>query len=331
MRCAAIWTAAFLVGVVIAWDRPTLAAEWNVGFANLALTDPISGGPMAGMVTYPTLANPHSHRIGPYYLEVAENAPPAEGTFPLIVLSPGRAGAPENYNDYFNALTRSGFIVAGVAHPGDNREDRSGTNGDAELVWRTHQVVALIDRLLANAPLASHIDPRRIGMIGHSAGAYTALLLVGARPDFSQLRGRCRGNPNRPAGAARVTHDPSQRPVTDPRIRAAVIMAPAWGCFFDREGLKDVTAALRIYHSDGDEVLYRKYDGQYVASLLPHKPELVVLTGAGHFVYLAPCPFIMRLFAPREVCVDPGGVDREALHARMHIEIAAFFTRSLGG
>jgi predicted dienelactone hydrolase len=284
---------------------------------------------MKGIVTYPTRARPHSIRIGPYFLDVAENAQPAEGAFPLIVFSPGKAGSPENYNDFFTALAQSGYVVAGVAHPGDNRDDRSGSDGDAELVWRTRHVVALIDALLVDPRLAAHIDPRRIGIIGHSAGAYTALMLIGARPDFSQLRGRCQGNPNRPIGAPRVVHDPSQ-PVHEPRIRAAVIMAPAWGCFFDREGLKDIAAALRFYHSETDEVLYRKYDGEYVANELPNKAEFVVLAGAGHFVYLSPCPLLMRVFAPKEVCVDPNGVDRAALHARMHTEITQFFADRLG-
>jgi predicted dienelactone hydrolase len=306
------------------------AGGWDVGFANLALSDPIAGGPMKGIVTYPTRARTRSLRIGPYFLDVAENAPPADGAFPLIILSPGKTGSPENYNDFFTALSQSGYVVAGVAHPGDNRDDRSGTNGDAELVWRTRHIVALIDALLTEPRLAAHIDPRRIGMIGHSAGAYTALLLVGARPDFSQLQGRCRGNPNRPIDAPRVIHDPSQEPVSDLRIRAAVIMAPAWGCFFDREGLKDVTAVLRFYHADADEVLYRKYDGEYIASELAQRPEFAVLAGAGHFVFLSACPFIMRLFAPREVCVDPNGVDRVALHARMHAEITQFFADRLG-
>jgi predicted dienelactone hydrolase len=306
------------------------AAEWDVGFANLALSDPIAGGPMKGIVTYPTRAKTRSVRLGPYFLDVAENARPTDGAFPLIIVSPGKAGSPENYNDFFTALSRSGYIVAGVAHPADNRDDRSGADGDAELVWRTRHIVALIDALLIDPRLATHVDLHRIGMIGHSAGAYTALLLVGARPDFSQLRGRCQGNPNRPIGAPRVIHDPSQEPVADPRIRAAVIMAPAWGCFFDRDGLTDITADLRFYHADADEVLYRKYDGEYIAGGLSHRPEFAVLADAGHFVFLSPCPFIMRLFAPREVCVDLNGVDRVALHARMHAEIIQFFADRLG-
>jgi predicted dienelactone hydrolase len=165
--------------------------------------------------------------------------------------------------------------------------------------------------------------------MGHSAGGYTALLLVGAKPDFSQLRGRCKGNPNRPPGATPVSHDPARTPVSDPRIRAAVIMAPAWGCFFDREGLEGVDAPLRLYQSGADELLHPKFDAEYVTAELPTAPEFVNLKAAGHFVFLAPCPFVMRMLA-RQVCADPPGVDRVALHARMNAEIVDFFSRTLG-
>ncbi|MFI5014948.1 MAG: alpha/beta hydrolase family protein [Hyphomicrobiales bacterium] len=305
-----------------------VAADWNAGFAKLSLRDPIAGGLMTGIVTYPTTAATHSVRLGPNELDVAENAPPAPGSHPLVIFSHGRGGLPESYHDVFTDLARRGFIVAGVAHPGDNYADRSGANGDAELVDRTRHVVALIDYLLGDGPLDRAIDRSRIGVMGHLAGGYAALLLVGARPDFSELGRRCRGNPNRPSGAAPVSHDPARTPVSDPRIRAAVIMAPAWGCLFDRDGLKDVGAPLRIYQGGADELLHPRFTGEYLASELPVPPEFVNFATAGHFVFLAPCPFVMRMLA-REICADPSGIDRAALHARMNAEIAEFFARTL--
>jgi predicted dienelactone hydrolase len=320
---------ALLLALLLAADGRAEAAELRAGFARIALADPVSGKEMSGFVLYPTEAPEHSLSMRPYELEVAEGAAVAGGPYPLVIFSHGRRGLPQSYHDLLGALARRGFIVAAIAHPGDNYNDRSGADGDAELVQRTRHVVALIDYLLREGPFAGAIDASRIGVMGHSAGGYAALLLLGARPDFSQLAGRCRGSPNRPPGAARLTHDPAERPVSDKRIGAAVIMAPAFGCLFDAAALEHIAAPLRFYQGSTDEILSPKFRADYLAPLLPKAPELVNLEGAGHFVFLAPCPMMMRIFASA-VCSDAPGIDRATLHARMGVEIAEFFSRTLG-
>jgi predicted dienelactone hydrolase len=282
---------------------------------------------MQAIAAYPTGANAGSLRIRAYWLDVAEDAEPAPGPHPLIIFSHGRGGLPESYNDLFTALARRGFVVAGVAHPRDNYYDASGSNDDVELVDRTRHVVRLIDYLTADWPLRRSIDAARIGFVGHSAGGYTGLLLLGGAPDFAELGGRCRGNPNLPPGQARVVHDEARLPVTEPRIRAAVVMAPAFACLFDKGAFAPIATPLLLYRSGRDELIDPRFNADYVARHLSRPAELVDLADAGHFVYLAPCPFLMRIFA-RTICTDPAGVDRVEVHRTMQAEIAAFFERT---
>jgi predicted dienelactone hydrolase len=62
--------------------------------------------------------------------------------------------------------------------------------------------------------------------------------------------------------------------------------------------------------------------------MLPKPPEYQLIEGAGHYVFLAPCPTLLTLRLP-EICKDPRGVDRAAIHARLNAEMVDFFRRTL--
>ena len=75
-----------------------------------------------------------------------------------------------------------------------------------------------------------------------------------------------------------------------------------------------------------DELIDPRYNADYIARLLPRPAELINLDAAGHFVYLAPCPFPMWVFA-HSICADPFGIDRIAIHGAMYGELDDFFRR----
>ena len=169
------------------------AGEWKVGLKRLTLRDPVGGGAMTGFATYPTAARPKSLTVGRFSMMAAEGAAPATEQFPLVIVSHGTGALPDVYRWLFEGLTARGFVVAGIAHPGDNYDDRSGSFGDALLVDRPRHISALIDALEAGSVLAPAIDAGKIGIVGHSAGGYAGILSAGGAPDFSQLSsGRCR-------------------------------------------------------------------------------------------------------------------------------------------
>ena len=62
--------------------------------------------------------------------------------------------------------------------------------------------------------------------------------------------------------------------------------------------------------------------------LLPHPPEYVLVPGAGHYSYLAPCTERLRHETP-QLCADPPGLDRARFHLELAAEMADFFRRTL--
>ncbi len=305
------------------------AAEQNVGLKRLALRDPISGGAMTGFAMYPTSAPAKSLTIGRADTVAAENAAPAQGRFSLLIFSHGMGSLPELYLWLFEGLVARGFVVAGVAHPRDNYNDKSGSFGDAELVERPRHVTALIDAIEGDPLLAPSIDNSKIGIVGHSAGGYTALLAVGGQPDFTQFTGgRCGPAPAQPPDWPRFIHDPAAVPAADPRIRAAAAMAPGFGCLFDRNSVSAIHVPVRLYQADDDDVLQPGFNAIAFGALFTPPAEVVHIVNAGHFVFIDSCPFIMSLIA-RDVCRDPPGTRRDAVHQKLIDDLAQFFTEAL--
>ena len=89
------------------------------------------------------------------------------------------------HHDTAEHLADAGFVVAALNHPGDTARDKSLFHDLSVYVQRPLDVKHVIDYLTGAAPLATTIDPNRIGIYGFSRGGYTALVAIGANPDFA--------------------------------------------------------------------------------------------------------------------------------------------------
>ncbi len=305
-------------------------ARAGAGFSDIALTDPVEGGKMPVIVFYPAPGD-GSTGIGSYRVAAARDAMPTPGRYPLVVLSHGSGGTRLGHHDSLTALAEAGFVAAAVEHPRDNYRDRSGLGSDRQLYGRAAHVTAAIDGLLADPEFGPLIDPGRIGIAGFSAGGYTALVSVGARPDPSGFRTYCRAEPEDQvfcrgrSGPLPFGPPPAMR---DARLRAAFVMAPGFGFLFDREGLAGVDVPVRLYRAEHDDVLRHPWHAQRIADNLPRPPEYAVIGNAGHYVFLVPCaPEVAARNAL--ICGDPPGVDRAAVHRQLNDEMVDFFRRTL--
>jgi predicted dienelactone hydrolase len=335
-RLASAVLAAVLCGLatLVQAQSPTAqSAGFGAGLIDLALVDPVEGGPMAATVIYPTQGRGSVTQRPPFTVDATADATPASGPFALIVLSHGTGGGMLGHHDSLTALARAGFVAAAVEHPRDNYRDGSGFATDLQLVGRPHHIVALIDGLLKHPTVGPLIDARRIGMAGHSAGGYTGLLIAGAVPDFSLAAEYRRAVPNDPLrkradAAPRERQKPDLAYVSDPRVRSLFLMAPALGYVFDKAALAKVQVPVRIYRPSADEILAHPWNAERFAELLPVRPEYQVVERAGHFVFLAPCPTLLATRVPF-ICKDPKGIDRVAFHATLNAEMIEFFRRTL--
>ena len=334
-----------LLGVAL---RTEAAPSWNVAYRRIDVQDTITGELFPVALWYPTRAAPAPLfltgslsacrlpamlcRVIAFEMQVANNAPPADGKFGLIVISHGAGGLSLNHRDLAIALASHGYVVAAPTHPRGKNNDISGVS-----VWvgRPKQVSRVIDALLGDAELGSHIQRERIGVVGHSNGGYTALAVAGAKPSPAASIAHCRQHPDdskfcSSGGAAtreatrRVGDIPELR---DPRVRAVVLMAPNTAPFTD-DALAQVAVPVRVYGAERDDLTLVRYHAERVAKALPSQTEYVVVQRAGHFSFVASFPGILRLVAG-EAAQDPEGFDRDAMHQVMNLEIVGFFDRTL--
>ena len=266
-----------------------------------------------------------------YEMPVAPNGAVAAGGFGLIVVSHGAGGMALLHRDLAMALASQGYIVASPTHARGQGDDISGVG-----VWvgRPKQVSRVIDAVLGDSALGSHVERERIGVVGHSNGGYTALAVAGARPTPGLEGVHCRAHPDDTefcgiGGAAtrKASREVDQLPdLRDPRVRAIVVMAPHAVRFTD-EALTRLTVPVLVYAAEKDGLTRVQYHGERLARTVP-RVECVLVMGAGHYSFITSFPWALRFIAG-EGARDPNGFDRDAFHDVLNREIVEFFNRTL--
>jgi len=308
----------------------------SVGLSSFAAIDAQHGDTIHAAIWYPSTSPARDTTIALQSLRVAPNGDitlPAVHR-PLIVISHGTGGDEFGHWDIAEALARAGFIVVTIRHPGDNSRDHSGLGTDRYLYGRSAQVKALLDGVLSDRVWQARIDASRIGVVGYSVGSLTALELLGGRPDPNRLGGYCTAHPADPLYCASPLHGHVTMtgrytgPTADHRIRAGVLLAPAWSFLFDRAGLAGIHAPLLIERGSRDQVVIEPDNALHIISLLPVKPTTGVINGATHYSFIAPCGAALARVVP-EICTDPPGFSRSSMHAKLDTTIVQFFERTL--
>ncbi len=120
------------------------------------------------------------------------NADVVKGRHPLVVFSHGSCGIPNQSPFLMAALASRGMIVAAPPHPGNMITDADCDTPDAladAFANRPADVVAVADRFLAlskdkTSPFHRHVNPKRLGVAGHSFGGQTTLRVVAGDQRF---------------------------------------------------------------------------------------------------------------------------------------------------
>jgi predicted dienelactone hydrolase len=312
------------------------AEATEVGFSELR----ISNGqekPLVVGVWYPTSAPAQDHPLSAYVQTVAPDAPVTGEHLPLIVMSHGNGSNYQNHYDTGLALAKAGFVAVAVSHTGDTHDDQSRALFVTDRLQHIHR---LIDYMISEWPDHARIDANQIGMFGFSAGGFTALISIGGVPDIDLQDAHRRAHPdyydaqlyNRASDQAKAELVRSKPAASiwahEPRIKAAVVAAPAVGYAFGREGLKDVTVPVQLWRAAEDHILPHPDYAEAVRIALPSPPEYHVVENADHFDFLAPCTDLLRQVAP-VICVSRPGFDRVAFHQSFNAEVVRFFKQTL--
>jgi predicted dienelactone hydrolase len=303
-----------------------------VGFQQIAVPDGV-GGKLPVAIWYPTTASPHpTTLIGIRLMDVAENAPVAGDRLPLVLISHGNGGGPASHADLAMALASAGYVVAAPMHMGDNFLDQSALATPGWLAGRSRELRASADYLLDAWSGRGRLDRRRIGAYGFSAGGFTVLAAVGARPDLGMIPGYCARQPEFACDLLRQAKSPLLRAggsipaaQSDPRIRAAVAAAPGLGFTMGGQALGQVAVPVQLWSADGDLNIPEASNMRVVRAGLGSYGEYHAVPGARHMSFLVPCGPI----GPPALCKDVDGFDRSAFHARMNASVIDFFNRHL--
>ena len=224
------WGAFFLALSLSACPReipPPALTGPVMGYTTRSWRDPVKGSFMRVVLFFPPLRPLMQTpiRLGPWWGEVGSSEAISFGRHPVVFISHGEAGSRFGHHDLAVALARAGFIVCALEHPGDNYADQTGVGTERALLGRAWQVSAAIDALLADPLFGPSIDSSRIGVAGFSAGGYTSLLLLGARPDFTRWSGYCQRHPATPS-SAKTSRRRSPSPTTS-RLETIVCALPS--------------------------------------------------------------------------------------------------------
>ena len=325
MRFVSLTAAVFFLLVV-----PALAG--NVGFEQRQITngkDP----PLTIGIWYPTTAPAAKPPAGNAGQTVARAGPMA-ARMPLVVMSHGGAGWYDSHYDTAQALAQAGFVAAAVSHAGDTYNDQSKI---LQLWRRPAQLHRLVDYMLLEWPGHARLDAGRVGAFGFSNGAFTVLVAAGGVPDLSKIGPYCGAHPDhdlcQTLKNAGVSPDlggdvPAGAWDPDPRIKAIVIAAPAFGFTFGHTGLSAVTLPTQLWRAGEDRQQPIAYYDEAVRAALPKTPEYHLVANAGHFDFLPPCDERLSRSA-RDICTSRPGFDRAAFHNRFNTEVVRFFQMEL--
>jgi dienelactone hydrolase len=177
----------------------------------------------------------------------------AEVTMPLVVFSHGMGGSREGYTYLGRFFAAQGYASLHVQHVGSDRQLWSGSPWT--LVWRLEQAASdkealnrvqdvrfALDQLLMSVH-GSAVDLKRITMAGHSYGANTSMLLVGAKVDA----------------------DGQTLALRDPRFSSAVLLSapPFYGRGDPSKILADVEVPTLHITSTGDTIQIPGYNSGY--------------------------------------------------------------------
>lgn len=334
----------YAAAIAAAIATPSFAADVGVRQISLTAAPTDYGRDLHVTVWYPAEGGGEPVMIGAN--RVFEGAPavpdavPAQGRFPLVVLSHGSGSRVQGMSWLATELAKAGFVVAGPNHPGTT--SGYSTPGDTPKLWqRVADLSAVIDRLTGDEEWQNHVDADRIGVVGFSLGGAAAMLSVGARADLEAYARYCDAYDKWDcawyAGGIGYVNDAQvkvgkvdlraidktlfEQSNQDRRIRSAVLVDPGLAQAYDARSLKDISIPMSFINLGSAGTVPPGVIADELAALTPNGTYAAVADSV-HYSFLPECregaAEILRSSGEDEpICEDGGARSRADIHAEL--------------
>lgn len=210
-----------------------------------------------------------------------------DGAFPLVIISHGYPGNRFLMSHLAENLASKGFVVASIDHKDstyDDQKDFASTlyNRPFDQLFVLNEMERL-GRAGSGHALAGLVDASRTGLVGYSMGGYGLVNVIGGGYRDGIVDAPT-APPNRLLNE-RAASNPSYQNGRDPRIKAAIAVAP-WGMntgFWDADGLKGIRTPILFVAGSSDDVAgYEKGTRQIYLDAVNADRYLLTFVNANH-------------------------------------------------
>lgn len=319
--------------------RPPYTGQAGIAFATAPA--PIRQTRLDFHIWYPAQPGGRAVMVGGngvfHGTEAGRGAPLRGGTYPVIVISHGAGGNAGQFGWIASRLAEAGYVVVLPNHPGSTSGNASAL--EAVRIWeRPQDISAVLDAITAQPQEYPYMDLGRVGVLGFSAGGYTALAVAGARVDPARLAEFCDEGGRGMSDCdffARFGIDlhaldlgPAAQDLRDPRIRFAIVVDPGIVETLTPDSLAQIDIPMLVLNLGDEKRIPAPVYARALAEAVPGADYQIIMD-ATHFSFLAECkprgPGILAAEGEHDpLCDDAGGRSRASIHGELTDVIGTF-------
>lgn len=327
-----------LIFLLILINSNVMASQlWQPGFRTMSHWDIENNIKININLWYPSMRIPKPLNFPPYTINGALNAKPAEGLFPLIIIShpsPANRFSLASLGEWF---AKNGYVAAAPNHSRDHLDNMDDLFTWDQLKNRMHEISMTINLLLKDKDTREFTDSKRIGLLGLGAGGTTALLLGGALPNCNNWSDYCAKAGAHDPYCTRLTkvkfahicnNFPLQKSLANPLIKAIAIVAPGYGMLFDKSSFKYFYPPLLLISAGKDDFNIPLLHSDAIASYFNSKIHTLEFMEADITAFFDPCPDDLLKELP-EICNSVSPLVRRQIRNRLEKDLLVFYSHYL--
>lgn len=288
-------------------------------------------------IWYPSNRAPKDANYPPWTINVALNAKPAEGKFPLLLLSHASPADRFAYHTLASRLSREGFVVACPQHRHDFMDNMDDLFTWKQIEQRINDISGTIKLTFAEKDLVGSLDRNRIGLIGFGSGAAAGLIMGGALPVCAAWPNYCQQAGVKDPYCSSWAKDrmnslcqnfPLKKSLANPAIKAIAAIAPGFGMIFDADSFRYFYPPLLLVAAGKDNFNRAWLHCEPLARIFGSKARFLDLPEADAGALISPCPPPLANDLP-ELCQSLPEKKKAAIRAKLAEALYAFFSHYL--